>query len=279
MEKEIHLSDSLKVSDSKIRGVVRLEREDGTVVFQKENMIVESGRRFIENKTFGDGDYASSDYKIDTIKFGTGTSLPTSSDDASTIVAEEEYSYENENEFDKIWRKNEAQPIVGTSASNDPEVVSVGSYFLNTASLTLKLGTAGVSNSWVTFTPSSGTYFYSSTNNKLYRYTTFWSEVSNAVGSNFPITTGLVNSVFFNTSDSTLYVLLYNLQIIQLTNTVGLQAKVYLRGTGIAQKNISELGLFFSNGVDDPILFSRLVFTPFPLNQNFNYNLTYDIYF
>jgi hypothetical protein len=44
------LQDQVNVTDSKIRGFVVLKKQDGTVVFKKENMIVESGRKFIREK-------------------------------------------------------------------------------------------------------------------------------------------------------------------------------------------------------------------------------------
>jgi hypothetical protein len=44
------VNDYVSVSDSRIRGVVVVKRADGTVVLRKENMIVQSGRRFIRDK-------------------------------------------------------------------------------------------------------------------------------------------------------------------------------------------------------------------------------------
>jgi len=46
----MQLNDYVNINDSKIRGVVVLRREDGTVVFKKENMIVQNGRKFIRDK-------------------------------------------------------------------------------------------------------------------------------------------------------------------------------------------------------------------------------------
>mgnify|MGYP000876326606 CR=1 FL=1 len=50
--KEFNLRDDLRVSDSKIRGFVVLENENG-VVFAKPNMIVESGRQYIRDLVYG----------------------------------------------------------------------------------------------------------------------------------------------------------------------------------------------------------------------------------
>lgn len=47
--KDIRLEDSFNMTDSTIRGFVVLTKLDGTIVFKKENMIVEGGRTFIRN--------------------------------------------------------------------------------------------------------------------------------------------------------------------------------------------------------------------------------------
>jgi hypothetical protein len=72
--------DTLRVSDSKIRGYVVLER-DGKVIFKKENMIVENGRNYIKNLVHSkliDG--TSEARSISTLKFGEGTALVDASD-------------------------------------------------------------------------------------------------------------------------------------------------------------------------------------------------------
>jgi hypothetical protein len=43
----MRIEDHVSFKDSKIRGVVTLKRSDSTVVFTKENMIVQSGRRYL----------------------------------------------------------------------------------------------------------------------------------------------------------------------------------------------------------------------------------------
>lgn len=52
---EIELNDKFNIKDStsKIRGVVFAYDEDGNLLFRKENMIVEEGRKFILRKVFG----------------------------------------------------------------------------------------------------------------------------------------------------------------------------------------------------------------------------------
>lgn len=73
----MRLQDQVNIRDSKIRGFVVLKKKDGTVVFKKENMIVESGRKFIREKFLVSGvldqdtyvgDYA--DYSLTHIAFG-----------------------------------------------------------------------------------------------------------------------------------------------------------------------------------------------------------------
>jgi hypothetical protein len=73
----MELNDYLNITDSKIRGVVILKKEDGTIVFKKENMIVQNGRKFIRDKFAVSGifalkDYVSNlkDYNLSYIMFG-----------------------------------------------------------------------------------------------------------------------------------------------------------------------------------------------------------------
>jgi hypothetical protein len=75
MEKNIILKDSVNISDSKIRGIVVLEKEDGTIIFKKENMIVEGGRNYIKNLFFTKVSGGTESRKIYTLKFGTSTVL------------------------------------------------------------------------------------------------------------------------------------------------------------------------------------------------------------
>jgi hypothetical protein len=50
MIKEVHMkiSDRVDITDSPMKGVVILKKEDGTVIFKKENMIVETGRKYLK---------------------------------------------------------------------------------------------------------------------------------------------------------------------------------------------------------------------------------------
>jgi hypothetical protein len=75
MEKNIILKDSVNISDSKIRGVVVLEKEDGTIVFKKENMIVGAGRTYIKNLVYTKVTGGTESRKLYSLKFGTSTAL------------------------------------------------------------------------------------------------------------------------------------------------------------------------------------------------------------
>jgi hypothetical protein len=58
----MEFNDYLNINDSKIRGVVILKKEDGTIVFKKENMIVQNGRKFIRDKFASSGIVALAEY-------------------------------------------------------------------------------------------------------------------------------------------------------------------------------------------------------------------------
>jgi len=73
----MELNDYLNVTDSKVKGIVILKKEDGTIIFKRENMIVENGRKFIRDK-FAKASLASfssfnsdlSSYNLSHIGFG-----------------------------------------------------------------------------------------------------------------------------------------------------------------------------------------------------------------
>jgi hypothetical protein len=86
MEKELVLKDSVDISDSKIRGIVVIEKEDGTILFRKENMIVATGRQYLRNLVYGLITSPAETRKINSIRFGTGLNLVKSSDTNLTSV-------------------------------------------------------------------------------------------------------------------------------------------------------------------------------------------------
>jgi hypothetical protein len=132
MEKNIILKDSVNISDSKIRGVVVLEKEDGTVVFKKENMIVEGGRNYIKNLFFTKVSGGTENRKIYTLKFGTSTAL---TEVGNTDLAASVSTY-TINTTSLQWKK-----LALTVGSTNPTTVVVGEYFYNTSSGTLYIGT------------------------------------------------------------------------------------------------------------------------------------------
>jgi len=89
--KEIILSDRLNLSDSKesgIRGYVILTRSDGTIIFKKDNMIVENGRTYIRNLVHSKLSGGTTEERsFANLRFGTGTTLTTPTTVASAITA------------------------------------------------------------------------------------------------------------------------------------------------------------------------------------------------
>jgi len=87
--KEFNLKDTLRVSDSKIKGFVVMEHEDGTIVFAKTNMIVENGRNFIKDLVYNQVATTDMDTrKFNSIEFGSGITptTPTETDLESPIA-------------------------------------------------------------------------------------------------------------------------------------------------------------------------------------------------
>jgi hypothetical protein len=54
--------ENLNISDSKIRGIVVIKDQSGNIILRKENMIVESGRKFIRDIFITNGIAAKADY-------------------------------------------------------------------------------------------------------------------------------------------------------------------------------------------------------------------------
>jgi hypothetical protein len=72
----MELKDFLNISDSKIRGVVVMKNSNGKIIFERENMIVQSGRKFVRdvfvrNAIPALANFAGlSNYKLTHIAFG-----------------------------------------------------------------------------------------------------------------------------------------------------------------------------------------------------------------
>jgi hypothetical protein len=82
--KHIKLNDEVMIRDFGIKGVVIVTRDDGTIVFKKQNMIVEGGRKYIKNLLGAKLGFGAEDRKIDTMKFGTGSSMVSVEDNTIT---------------------------------------------------------------------------------------------------------------------------------------------------------------------------------------------------
>jgi hypothetical protein len=246
MEKNIILKDSVNISDSKIRGVVVLEKEDGTVIFKKENMIVEGGRNYIKNLFFTKVSGGTENRKIYTLKFGTSTAL-TLVGDTDLKANVPAYTINTDS---LQWKK-----LISTSGDTNPDPVVVGDYFYNTSDNELLIGTAGTPNA---------------TWEEALDYTT---------GDSFPTSSLTENDLFYNTELSNLYVYGKAMIVSVLSSPeIGIKVSAVLRGVDAQQSSISELGLFL-NDTPTATMFSRLVFDGFPLTANSAYILSYYIYF
>jgi hypothetical protein len=217
MEREMNLSEDLRVSDSRIGpvGVVVIRDDEGRIILRKKNMIVGTGRSYVSGLVSGAiaATLSSSTIKISGIKFGTGGStLPTSS---QTALASWESGYDTTLDTTLVWKKSTADI---TSGASNP-------------------GTAVL-----------GDYFYNTTQGKLYEGTTgpVWTEVVGATGTSFPVSP-TEDDVFYRTDLSKLYVYSKAFTIASLGGSeIGLALSITIRG--ITPVQISELGLFLSDG-------------------------------
>jgi len=89
------------------------------------------------------------------------------------------------------------------------------------------------------------------------------------------ITTENHGDYIFSTRNNKLYYASYILEVLPDSVSIGLKITIDIIGTAAVNDASSELGLFLS----DDSLFSRVVFDPIPLTENFKYKLTYYIYF
>jgi hypothetical protein len=241
--KKITLKDSFRVSDSKITGYVVI-KENGKIIIKKENMIVETGRKYIKdlvhNKIIGSGSEAR---KINSVKFGTGIN-PVVSSNTSLQTVQSTYDMSLTT---LGWKK-----IASAEGPTNPTLVVIGNYFYNTSDDELLIGTSGEPNTW----------------EEVLNYTT---------GTTLPTTSLTEGHFFYNTSAKVLYVYGKTMVISQLnTPDIGLKIDIYLTGKS-EDRNISELGLFLDGSGTE--MFSRLVFNAIPLTNNNTYEISYYIYF
>jgi hypothetical protein len=251
--KEFNLKDTLRVSDSKIKGFVVMEREDGTTVFAKPNMIVENGRNFIKDLVYNQVATAVMDTrKFSSIGFGSGIT-PTTPTDADLESPITDLSGVNAisitSDTDLVWSEVATTYNYGTVL---PSTAITGElYVLDNEDTTYTLYTATATDTW-----DAGVL------------------LTNTI--TLPdITTENHGEYIFSTRNNKLYYASYILEVLPNSVSIGLKITIDITGTTAVNDASSELGLFLSDGS----LFSRVVFDPIPLTENFKYKLTYYIYF
>jgi hypothetical protein len=129
--KKTKISETVSVSDSKIRGVVVIKRQDGSIVLKKENAIVQNGRRFIRDKFIASGIAALSDfesdltaYSLDKIAFG--SSDVATEYDMESLVSPEALSELTISEVTGAAQADEGTMFIKFSASMDRTALSTG---------------------------------------------------------------------------------------------------------------------------------------------------------
>lgn len=308
MEKEILLGDKLELSDSgKVRGHVVVTRaEDGKVLFRKDNMIVENGRKYIRDLVFGavGGTLSNTTTKITTLKFGTGTAATLSSDNAlgsaasyDTTTATLDWRLQtntvytgyfgvtgdpgetevNDGEFLLFLDENEL--YVGSDGEWVLIETPLSQYFFDSSegSETLYENDGG----WSELIPTEVVYFSPTLNvspvrETLHRFNSVWSEPGTS-GTAFPSSPS-ENDLFYNRDSAKLYLYTNAMVITSLADPqIGLLFDITRTGSDPAQ-TISELGLF-TNDSPTPKMFSRLVFDGVPFSSSFTYNIKYYLYF
>ena len=249
MEKNMMLEDTARVSDSRIRGVVTVTTEDGKLVFNKENMIVGAGRRYISGLVNGaiNGTLSSSQDSIVEMRFGEGTTLPAQSNSALESGKTE---YDIVLDTTLVWKKNLSDIYSGTYGSAAPSGGSNGDYYIRTGATSpgLYLKTSGT---WGPVSLTEDSYFRSTSDTKVFIYThstTSWDNGSNGVsGDEFSdFASPSEGDAFYNTVTTKLYTYEYALTKSVLSGgQIGLRFSATIRGSVAA--NITELGLFLES--------------------------------
>jgi hypothetical protein len=271
----LNFEDRLNVQDSRIKGVVVMEDNEGDVVFKKENMIVTEGRNYIKtlvlDKILGSSSEAR---KINSIQFGTGNDMTTSNKEALTapIVAY------NKTLSEEGWFKRTYDiSFTVEFGSADPEVVVVGSYFFNTTANLLKIGTLGSPDSWELISPiEASSIIYDELKTDVRRYNgVSWDTLS--VVTEFPGINPALGTYIYRSDLLSLYQYDIIFKAENLTGEVGVQFTIVLQGNDANSQMISEMALFL-DGTGSK-MFSRVVFEPVPVNNSTTYRLKYYIYF
>lgn len=317
--REYKFEDNVRVSDSKIKGFVVLEREDGTTVFAKPNMIVEDGRNYIKNLVYGQVvESAAENIKFSHITFGSGIT-PTKSTDSSLekvitngegdfkvdieptkdIWSEELRNYNILNKYDPfsndtdIFIKRVYFPYKYTTNGwvfeSTSELKVVGNINRITDPLTRsdQFFLYSQDNKWVACS-LGGIAFPSNPNNgdvyilKSYRVYEQIVDTTTETPSLIEWTTteGDINNI----ANKKLLFTERNQKLYRKSKMLEVLPKSNAIGLRITMDvtGTSEIG----EGVcelglflNDGTLFSRVVFDPIPLTDKFTYKLTYFIYF
>jgi hypothetical protein len=238
----IILKDSYFASDSPIRGYVILKREDGTIIFKKENMIVEGGRRYIRDLISSKITDTALSNKISSIKFGEGAEVTTPKMSALTEPIDYTKDLVSSDKWFNVSKPGNGIGTLYTYISNEWN----SGVQVNTGTT---LPTTGLSN---------GSTFFNTTDGKLYTYTTEWNSGVTIVTSLRHIN---VTSVSSSTGDT--IALRIDCRI------VGEEDPPYIM--------VRELGLFLNDV--STTMFSRLTFEGVPFVDTMEYTLTYYIYF
>lgn len=282
--KEFTLQDTLRVSDSKIKGFVVMEREDGTTVFAKPNMIVENGRNFIKDLVYKQVSAEAENRKFSHIRFGSGIT-PTSPTD-NDLEAHIESIVDTEiNITDNVWSE-----YLGNDDLTGTEDYNNQYKWFNEANDTLyTLNGPGIWNNGViisTTQPSGsfpiGTKWFNESNNTLYTAITqdTWTGATDET-LDIEEPTFSVGNIYYNDKNDKYYEFEPVLSILPTDNAIGLKITIDVTGSSGTSEGSSELGLFLTDGEVSPTytLFSRVVFDPVPITDTLKYKLTYYIYF
>jgi hypothetical protein len=298
--KHIKLSDTFRVSDSKIRGYVILRREDGSIVFKKENMIVEKGRKYIRDLVFSKISGETVSKYISKLKFGVG-----SFDDGTSaaLTTPDMINLQNNiSDYDK-------ELITGTKWIDltNSKIYTYVNVIATAVGLMINRATAIPS-------PVLGNTYFATDQSKLYTYTdNSWDNgvvvTNNEWDDGVTVTAAgprnnrdtliqdpVLGNTYFATDELKLYTytedwddgveIRTTLNHINLLSDpeLGLRIDCQINGNSSSPEMINELGLFLvdidnDDNNDNDEMFSRLIFEPVPFVNTMIYTLTYYIYF
>ena len=258
--KEFNLHDTLRVSDSTMKGFVVMQDQEGNTIFAKPNMIVENGREFIRDLVFKQVSGTAETRAFDYVKFG-NSNVTTSPDDTRLF-----------NVNDTLGVAFNGKVLITTSGSLTwGEVIEVYSSGLELPATAAVGELFALNNDDEEFDPAvPATY-------DLYTATgidTWGSGVALTATLNLPTISGTPGAYTFTTRNNKLYYASRVLEILPPSMGTGLKMVIDIEGNA-SSDSATELGIFLTDGS----LFSRVVFDAIPLAENFSYKLTYYIYF